>query len=108
MPSPQSIRDANVAYLNEHGFKPATWMPLPVEPGVPGEAGFAGGVLRPARVIAQRFCCHCAIFAWGSAPLEFESAIAGFIEGNLLGEEMTADEQQIIELSKKFLPMSPE
>ncbi len=96
----QSIRDANLAYLNKNGFKPATWMPLPSEPGTIGEDGFGGGTLRPTSEIASRYCCHCAVFAWGSAPPAFESAIAKFIADNRLSDHMTADENKILGLSK--------
>jgi len=101
MTTPQQMRDANLAFLNEHGFKPATWMPLPAEVGqLSEETGFAGGTLRPDIEIAQRLCCHCAVFAWGSAPPEFESRITDFIDRNELRSYMTDDELALVDLPK--------
>lgn len=103
MTTPQQIRDANLAFLNEHDFKPATWMPLPCEVGQPleeSETGFAGGTLRPELEVAQRLCCHCAVFAWGSAPTEFEARIDEFIDSNDLRSCMTEDELSLVDLPK--------
>ncbi|MEZ6088507.1 MAG: DUF4272 domain-containing protein [Pirellulaceae bacterium] len=101
MTTPQKMRDANIAYLNNHGFKPATWMPLPCAVGGRSdETGFAGGVLRPEIEIANRFLCHCAVFAWGSAPSDFEATISSFIEANDLRQWMTEDELGIVNTSK--------
>jgi hypothetical protein len=95
------MRDANLAFLNKHGFKPATWMPLPCAVGEPsGESGFAGGTLRPEMEIVNRLLCHCAVFAWGSAPAEFGQRIQDFIAQNGLRERMTEEELEIINLSK--------
>ena len=100
MSKAHSIRDENLARLNESGFTPATWMPLPSEPGTPSEDGYSGGTLRPAEEIATRYCCHFAVFAWGSAPADLAPLIGKFIEENCLREEMTAEEQKILSLSK--------
>lgn len=102
MITPHEMRDANIAFLNEHGFKPATWMPLPHEVGKPSEeAGYAGGTLRPEIEIANRLMCHCAAFAWGSAPAEFEPLIASFIASNGLRQLMTNDELKIVDMPKE-------
>ncbi len=101
MTTPQQMRDTNLAYLNEHGFKPATWMPLPCLVGSPSdETGFAGGVLRPEIEIANRLLCHCAVFAWGAAPANFGLAISKFIAANDLRKCMTEDELDIVNTSK--------
>lgn len=101
MITPQEMRETNIAFLNEHGFKPAAWMPLPYEVGAPAEeAGYAGGTLRPEIEIANRLLCHCAAFAWGSAPAEFERPIASFIASNGLRQLMTDDELEIVDMSK--------
>ncbi len=101
MTTPQEMRDANIAFLNEHGFKPATWMPLPCAVGERSDdTGFAGGTLRPEMEIANRLLCHCAVFAWGSAPPEFEHRIADFIATNGLRKLTTKDELEVIEMSK--------
>ena len=101
MSTQQEIRDANLAYLNQHGFQPATWMPLPAAVGETAEeVGFAGGVLRPERDIANRLLCHVGVFAWGSAPSEYGEPISAFIDDNSLNEFMTEDELAIIGLSK--------
>ena len=101
MARPQQMRDTNIAYLNEHGFKPATWMPLPCVVGVPSdETGIAGGVLRPEIEFANRFLCHCAVFAWGSAPSDFEPTISNFIAANNLRECMTEHELDIVNMPK--------
>jgi hypothetical protein len=101
MTTPQHIRDKNIAYLNQHGFKPATWIPLRSAVGVPSdEIGFAGGMLRPEVEIANRFLCHCAVFSWGSAPPNFEPTIANFIAVNSLREWMTEDELDIVNMPK--------
>lgn len=97
--TPQQIRDENLAFLNRHGFTPATWMPLPAEVGQPSdELGFAGGTLRPEIEIAQRLLCHCATFAWGSAPSRFEGRISEFIDRNDLREHMNDVERDITAL----------
>jgi hypothetical protein len=102
MTTPQQMRDTNITFLNEHGFMPATWMPLPSEVGTPSdEIGFAGGTLRPELEIANRLLCHGAVFAWGSAPPEFEQRIANFIATNGLRNSMTEDELEIVDLSKE-------
>lgn len=101
MTTPQQIRDENLAFLNEHGFKPATWMPLPAEVGQPSEeTGFAGGTLRPEIDIANRLCCHCAVFAWGSAPPDFEQPIKDFIDNNNLRPHMTDEELALVDMPK--------
>jgi hypothetical protein len=101
MITPQEMRDANIARLNKHGFKPATWMPLPCSIGErPHQIGFAGGTLRPEIEIVNRLLCHCAAFAWGSAPQHFEQRIAHFIASNGLREFMTEEELQIIDRPK--------
>lgn len=101
MSTQQTMRDANIAFLNEHGFKPATWMPLPCAVGQQAEAiGFAGGTLRPEVEIANRLLCHCAVLAWGLAPSEYADAIARFISDNNLREHMTKDELKIINMDK--------
>lgn len=101
MTTPQEMRDANLAFLNQRGFHPATWMPLPCAVGLQSEeTGFAGGTLRPETEIAGRLLCHCAIFAWGSAPPEFEERIADFVESSTLRPLMTADEAEIINMPK--------
>ena len=101
MKTPETIREENLAFLNEHGFVPATWMPLPPTVGKPSEeAGYSGGVLRPAREIAERFLCHCAVFAWGSAPEEFEQPISNFIAVNSLKAQMTPEEIGIVDMPK--------
>jgi len=111
MPSPQELRDANIKFLNSSGFKPATWMPLPIAAGTPPEgAGYAGGTMRPEVEIANRFLCHCAVFAWGSAPSKFEQPISRFMATNNLREQMTEEELEIVNLPKdesaeKFAPI---
>ncbi|MEQ8210867.1 MAG: DUF4272 domain-containing protein [Lacipirellulaceae bacterium] len=101
MTTPQEMRDANIAFLNEHGFRPATWMPLPCAIGVTSDdIGFAGGTLRPELEVANRLLCHCAVFAWGSAPPDFEQRVTDFIATNGLRDLMTEDETEIIDLSK--------
>ena len=100
MPSPQEVRDSNLAYLNERGFKPATWMNLPAEVGQPSEGLYAGGVLRPETEIANRLLCHVAVFGWGSAPPDFEQTLAGFISSNGLQSHMTQEEINIIQMAK--------
>jgi hypothetical protein len=101
MISPQEMRDSNIAFLNAQGFKPATWMPLPCAVGSQSEeTGFAGGTLRPEIDIANRLLCHCAVFAWGSAPPIFEERVKNFIRANGLLEMMTKDELMIVETSK--------
>lgn len=97
----QEMRDNNLAYLNEHGFKPATWMPLPCTFGqASDDVGYASGALRPEKEIANRLLCHCAVFAWGSAPSEFEQPISQFISDNELLEHMTSDEKEIVGMPK--------
>lgn len=98
--TPQEIRDANLAILNQHGFRPATWMPLPATPGDTTELGFAGGTLRPAIEIANRLLCHCAAFAWGSAPSRFEQRISGFVSSNDLWPQMTPVEVELLKMPK--------
>lgn len=102
MSTPQEIRDQNLSYLNQHGFQPATWMPLSCEPGDPpgDEPGFASGVLRPEFEIAQRLMIHGAIFAWGSAPSDFGPTILRFVDDNDLRSSMTDDEQEVLDLPK--------
>lgn len=101
MSDSQAIRDANLVYLNERGFKPATWMPLPCEVGKASEEdGFAGGTLRPAVEIAQRLLCHAAVFAWSAAPGPFGPKIAAFMDNNDLRALMTDDELEIVNMSK--------
>ena len=101
MPTQQEIRDANIAYLNENGFTPATWMPLPNKPGEPSdEPGYPGGILRDESEIANRLLCFWAVFAWGSAPLDFEQPNAEFIANNGLRDLMTGDERTIVDLPK--------
>lgn len=102
MATPQEIRDQNLSYLNQQGFQPATWMPLSCEPGDPpgDEPGFASGILRPEFEIAQRLMTHCAVFAWGSAPSEFESTILQFVDDNDLRSCMTDDELDLMDLPK--------
>ena len=101
MTTPQEMRDSNLAHLNELGFKPATWMPLPCEVGqASDEIGFAGGTLRPESEIATRLLCHCAVFAWGSAPSEFEERISVFIANNDLRKDMTSEEREIVDIPK--------
>tara|TARA_R110002073_G_scaffold329060_2_gene511002 strand:- start:253 stop:963 length:711 start_codon:yes stop_codon:yes gene_type:complete len=100
MTTPQQMRDKNIALLNQRGFKPATWMPLPAAVGdVSEETGFAGGTLRPELEIANRLLCHCAVFAWGSAPSEFEQRVTEFILNNELRRSMTDSELNIVNLS---------
>jgi hypothetical protein len=65
------------------------------------DPGFASGVLRDPSEIAKRYCCHCAVFAWGSAPPQFETPIANFIQRNGLNTEFTADEAKIIGMPKE-------
>lgn len=98
--TPQKIRDANVAFLNQHGFRPATWMPLPAAAGDTTDLGFAGGTLRPAIEIANRFLCHCAAFAWGSAPPMFEERISRFVSTNNLQPQFTPFESDLFQLGK--------
>ena len=101
MVTPESIRESNLKFLNEHGFKPATWMPLPAQPGQLAEpGGFAGGVLRPQLELASRFLCHAAVFAWGSAPDEFEPAIDALMQLGELRGDMTGDELKIVGMPK--------
>lgn len=102
MLSPQEVRDRNLAFLNQHGFRPATWMPLPSTVGsLSLEDGEPGGTVRPAAEIADRLMCHCAVFAWGSAPQEFERDIANFIGINSLREKMTQADLEIVNLPKE-------
>jgi len=96
------MRDENLLFLNEHGFKPATWMPLPTAVGEPSESlGFAGGELRPEIEIANRFLSLCAVFAWGSAPPEYERVITEFIERNDLRSSTPPEELGILDLPKE-------
>ena len=99
--TPQEMRDANLAYLNRHGFKPATWMPLPVPVGtVSEEVGFAGGTLRPVTEIATRFLALGGLFAWAAAPSNFEAVVADFLGRNelrtALTEALSADRFTVI------------
>lgn len=96
---PESIRTANIKYLNEHGFYPAEWLPLPTL-GRAGEEGFPGGILRPASEIATRLLCHAAVFAWGSAPPAFTDKIVRFIERNDLNANFTPTECEIVAMDK--------
>lgn len=101
MTNPESIREANLRYLNEHGFKPAAWMPLPAKPGQSAdEPGFAGGILRPQLELASRFLSHAVVFAWGAAPDEFEPAILQWIQLGDLRDDMTKDELKIVSMPK--------
>jgi len=101
MNTPESIRRENLRILNERGFKPVEWMPLPNRVGQPAsESGYSGGTVRPFVEIANRFLCHCAVFAWAAAPDDFEFPISEFVKQNSLREHMTEQELQILDMPK--------
>ncbi len=66
--SAEAVRKANMAYLTEHGFKPADWLPLLPEAGTISPAGELGGVLRPTEELVRRYMALFGVFAWGSVP----------------------------------------
>jgi Domain of unknown function (DUF4272) len=101
MDNPQkALRQANLAFLNENGFRPATWLPLLPTAGQTAEPDGLGGVLRPTREIVHRYMALFGVFAWGAAPPEMADAITEFMASNDLPSAMAKDDRPIMQLPK--------
>jgi Domain of unknown function (DUF4272) len=96
----KALREANLVFLNENGFRPATWLPLLPAAGQAAEPDGLGGVLRPTKEIVHRYVALFGVFAWGSAPPDMEDAIAEFMASNDLLGAMADDDLPIVQLPK--------
>lgn len=87
-PAAQAVRNEVLSFLQERGFRPARWLPLPN----------LQATLRPAEEIAARLMGLAAVFTWASAPDEAVSSdkLRTYLKHNRLRAALTEEDVAIL------------
>ncbi|MEP3478736.1 MAG: DUF4272 domain-containing protein [Fuerstiella sp.] len=98
MPRNDSVRGRNLKLLQDHGFSPANWLPLP------SNRELCPGPLRPADEIARRLMALDSLFTWVAFDAEAAASerIADYQSRNSLMEMLTDDEKAIVGMSREY------
>lgn len=92
--TPETIRNENLDFLRQLGFKPADWLPLP----------YPDTEVRPERDVAMRLLALDAAFSWVTYPLEEADGtgrLRDYIKRNALHDWFSKDELEIISKSRE-------